>query len=207
MRKIWAMLCVVMGVSGCGDPQAATEHNFAIAIQAYLDSIYPKCYLYASFPVTVDWEVGGLRQRLRALAAAGVLSETRHTTSIATLDGQRKATDAPTFELTGLGRQYYRPDAIRTPGGKAVGGLCVGRAQVAGIKQFSEPSELYGQRVSQVNYTYVVRDFPTWTQHPAVQAQFRELQVDQASERRPLQALDVLVLTNKGWMHQALFRR
>jgi hypothetical protein len=92
-------------------------------------------------------------------------------------------------------------------GGKTLGGFCIGKATVNEIGQFSEPSEMFGQRISRVNYTYEVSNFPEWAKLPEVIEAIKGLRADIGSATAPIKKLDVLVMTNNGWVHEKLFKQ
>lgn len=43
---------IVLALTPCSGPKDANEKNFKAAIQTYLDSEYPMCYIKAQFPLT-----------------------------------------------------------------------------------------------------------------------------------------------------------
>lgn len=194
-------------ISGCSDPKIPNEKNFAVAVQAYLDTTYPKCYLITQFPTTVEWDVGGMKTKLRALAKAGLVLEKEGSYEIPTFGGRKRFAPAPAFTLTDEGKKFYKADAVKLINGKTMGGFCFGKARVKQVDQFTEPSDTFGMRISRVNYTYEVKDLPTWAQSPAIQAVIPELKADAESDKVPIKKLDVLVLTNNGWVHERLFKK
>jgi hypothetical protein len=203
------LIALTAFVAGCTDPKTANENNFGKAIQSYLDTVYPKCYFLQKFPATVDFDIGGTQATLKALVKAGLVSEKEESRrEIADLFGGGKKTYVKTsFDLTDAGRKVYKLDAVKTLRGDSVGGFCFGKASVKDVSQFSEPSDMLGQKISRVNYTYVVTDLPAWAKTPEMLAAIKALDVDAKSVIEPVKALDTLLLTNNGWVHERLFQK
>ena len=194
--------------TGCSDPKAASEKNFEAAIQSYLDTAYPKCYFTRQFPTTNEFDIGGSGAVLQALTQAGLLVEKEESRKeVAQWGGGKKVVVKSSFDLTDEGRKFYQPDAVKRPGGEAIGGFCFGRAAVKAITQFSEPADMFGHRISRVSYSYTVSELPGWAKKPEITSALKALQADAASAEEPVKALDALVLTNTGWVHEKLFKK
>lgn len=195
--------------TGCSDPKAANEKNFKVAIQNYLDTAYPKCYITTNFPTTIEYDIGGMEAKLRALAKIGLVSEKVGSREIIVGLGSdgKKTIPAPSFDLTDEGRKFYKPDAVDRLSSGKMGGFCLGKANVKSISQFSEPGDMFGQHISRVNYTYAVSGFPAWTKTPEILAAINDLKADIESETTPIKRLDAFVLTNNGWVHEKLFKK
>ena len=162
------LIAVAVLVAECSDPKAANEKNFQSAIQSYLDTVYPKYYFNQKFPTTVEFVIGGSRAILQALVKAGLVSEKEESRKEVNdiLGGAKKIVLKTSFDLTDEGRKFYKPHAVKIIGGDSIGGFCLGKATVKAVTQFSEPSDMFGQKISRVNYTYVVSDLPTWARSP-----------------------------------------
>lgn len=91
--------------------------------------------------------------------------------------------------------------AAHRGGGKPTGGFCFGKATVKEISQFTEPADTSGVRVSQVNYTYQVGDFPAWAKLPETLSAIPQLKADVESEKTPIKSAAMLQLTNNGWVN------
>ncbi|MDD5113834.1 MAG: hypothetical protein PHC94_07440 [Methylobacter sp.] len=203
--KFTSVVFVAIVVAGCSDPKAANEKNFKASIQQYLDTAYPKCYVRTEFPTTIEWDFVGIKSKLRALAKAGWVIEKEGGRETPILGGGKETVS--TFDLTEEGRKFYKADIEKTIGGKTIGGFCFGKARIKDVTQFSEPSDMFGQRITHVNYTYEVYDLPVWTKTPEITAAFDNIKGDVETEKTPAKALDVLVLTNNGWVHEKLFKK
>jgi hypothetical protein len=203
------LIAVAVLVAGCSDPKAANEKNFQSAIQSYLDTAYPKCYFNQKFPTTVEFDIGGSRAILHALVKAGLVSEKEESRKEVNdiFGGAKKIIVKTSFDLTDEGRKFYKPDTVKTIGGDSIGGFCLGKATVKAVTQFSEPSDMFGQKISRVNYTYRVSDLPTWAKSPEMLSAIKALNADAESDATPLKALDTLILTNNGWVHERLFKK
>jgi hypothetical protein len=205
--RIIAGVLFLAAISGCSDPKAASENNFRKAIQEYLDKSYPKCYVTTELPATIDWDISGVKNKLQALAKVGLVVESEGQVERPGFGSNKKIVTAPSFNLTEEGKKYFKQNVSETMGGKTLGGFCIGKATVKEIGQFSEPSEMFGQRISRVNYTYEVSDFPEWAKSPEVVGAIKDLKTDIESTTTPIKKLDVLVMTNHGWVHEKLFKQ
>lgn len=205
--RIIAAVFFLAAISGCSDPKAASEDNFRKAIQEYLDKIYPKCYVTTELPVIIDWDISGVKKKLQVLAKVGLVVESEGQVERPGFGNHKNVVAAPSFDLTEEGKKYFKQNVSETMGGKTRGGFCFGKATVKEIGQFSEPSDMFGQRISRVNYTYEVSDFPEWAKSPEVVEVIKDLKIDIESSTTPIKKLDVLVMTNNGWVHEKLFKQ
>ena len=187
-------------VSGCADPKVANEKNFKLAIQERLDTIYPKCYVEANFPLTTD-KIGYNKSTFTALTTAGLLSvkDEPREVKVHLFSNETRTVVEPVFSLTEEGKKFYKPDAEKDAYGKPTGGFCFGKATIKEISEFTEPADAGGMRASQVTYTYQVSDFPAWAKLPEISAAITKLKIDVESEKTPIKDMDILVLTNNGW--------
>ncbi|MBO2892820.1 MULTISPECIES: hypothetical protein [Pseudomonas] len=193
-RKI-VPLALLATLAGCSNSEETSEASFQKAAQAYLDTQYPHCFVISSFPTrTQDFDVHGTNKALHALAQVGVVSEKEISrTEVPARLWQAARTDIYyAYDLTDEGRKYY----------KANNGLCFGKAQVTAIEQFSEPSEVTGQKMSNVTYAYKITGLPAWARDDGVKASIAELGKAVASNDAPLKETRAMVLTSQGWRLQ-----
>lgn len=191
------LIALAVMVAGCSDPKAVNEKNFKAAIQKVLDTEYPRCYVKANFPATVeDFDMNNHKAVFPALVKAGLLSEKEESHEVPDgWMGRKKVVVVRVYDLTEIGKQFYSADTKH-------GGFCFGKATVKEITEFTEPSDMMGMRASQVKFTYIVSDFPDWAQSPEMLAANVSLQADVESEKTPINSRDVLALTNNGWVSQ-----
>ncbi|GLO31829.1 hypothetical protein KI429_08930 [Pseudomonas shirazica] len=193
-RKI-VPLALLATLAGCSNSEETSEASFQKAAQAYLDTQYPHCFVISSFPTrTQDFDVHGTNKALHALAQVGVVSEKEISrTEVPARLWQAARTDIYyAYDLTDEGRKYYKAD----------NGLCFGKAQVTAIEQFSEPSEVTGQKMSNVTYAYKITGLPAWAGDDGVKASIAELGKAVASNEAPLKETRAMVLTSQGWRLQ-----
>ena len=193
-RKI-VPLALLATLAGCSNSEETSEASFQKAAQAYLDTQYPHCFVISSFPTrTQDFDVHGTNKALHALAQVGVVSEKEISrTEVPARLWQAARTDIYyAYDPTDEGRKYYKAD----------NGLCFGKAQVTAIEQFSEPSEVTGQKMSNVTYAYKITGLPAWAGDDGVKASIAELGKAVASNDAPLKETRAMVLTSQGWRLQ-----
>jgi hypothetical protein len=207
-RKILSLAILATALVGCSDPKEASEENFERSAQAYLDTQYPKCLVVANFPVeSQQVDFSGTDKTMHALAKVGVIKETELSRKeVPQTFFQPAHTDIRySFDLTDEGRKFYKQDAKKLMNGTTAGGLCVGKAQVVSVDQFSEPGDMMGQKISRVTYSYKITDLPQWAQNEGVQSSIRDLAPIVASEKTPIKETRAMILTNNGWVHERLF--
>jgi hypothetical protein len=201
------VIAVAMLLVACSDPKAASEKNFKVAVQKYLEVAYPKCYLFANFPETFDWDLTNLRPKLDAMVKIGLVSVKVEPHEEQDMFGKKITRNMPTYRLTEEGKKYFNENAGKSIAGKPMGAFCFGKATVKNIAQFTEPSDMLGVRVSQVSYTYQVSDLPGWTKLPEIEKAIPEFKADAESQDTPVARNEMVILTNNGWVHQALYKK
>ena len=200
------LLALALLLSACSDPKAASTGNFKVAIQKMLDGAYPKCFVQATFPKTIDNNYDFSLKELNALTTAGLLSHKVETQEIEEKVGwvnsrvQKKTLVKSVYSLTEEGQKFYRPaDEVK----KTKGGFCFGKATVNEVTEFTEPADAGGVRSSRVTYTYQISDIPAWAKQPEVLAAIGgRLTGAVEAEKTPAKDMDMLVLTNNGWVSQ-----
>ncbi len=71
--------------------------------------------------------------------------------------------------------------------------------QVDKVLNFTEPQNRDGTTISEVKYSYKIKNYPSWISNSEVQAAISgAIQIVQ-SQNKPLEANITLVLTSKGW--------
>ena len=82
--------------------------------------------------------------------------------------------------------------------------FCYGEPAVKEIVRFTEPGDMMGMTVSQVEYTWQLKNMPEWARSKAMQATFPQLERDNADT---LKDKDAVVLMNEGWVHEKAMKR
>lgn len=207
MRSVFVPL-VILALAGCSDPKAASEKNFKTAVQNYLDALYPRCYVVSSFPAfKSDWDINHSNEKLAALAKAGLLTEKEVEVEEKDFMGRLKTVKKLSYNLNDEGKKYYKAAVAKNMRGDSLGGLCAGKATVKSIVQYSEPADMMGLKVSQVNYEYTVAGLPKWASSPELQKYVEGLKPDVDSQDTPVKKAEAVILTNNGWVHEKLFSR
>ena len=192
-----------LALAGCSDPQKASESNFKSAVQDFLNVVYPACYIIETFPTKPDgWDIRGQKPIFEEMVKLGLLVKKEVVTN--TKFKWQKPVKATVFDLTEEGKKYYQQPDEKS---KKQGGFCMGKAEVKEIVNFSEPSEMMGSKVSQVNFTYIVTDLPDWLKNPEILKLSDVLKRDVNSTEEPIKQDAKMVLTNKGWIEIHLFNR
>jgi len=191
-------------LAGCNGSKDANKSNFQAAIQAYLDTTTGACVPLPDkeMPFKIEQADGfGKDRRLRAdaLVEAGLL--TRKGAEVPQFPGSNRLVPGFEYALTEAGRKQL----VKGAGGNLANwdGFCAGKYKVVSIANFTDPANLFGSQVSQVNYRYKIEAPAKWAALPAIQAAFPKLARDMKDD-----AADkaVLVLTNDGWVHERLFK-
>lgn len=129
-----------------------------------------------------------------ALVKAGLLSSKDASIEVKDMwSGDPKPVAVKEYDLTDEGRK-----AFDNGGDKALFGhqFCYGTAEVAEVTQYSEPTSAMGATVSEVSYTYRVKDRPKWASDPAMLDTFGALK---STAGDTLHARTTVVLMNDGW--------
>ncbi|EKT4091942.1 TPA: hypothetical protein UMF74_003852 [Stenotrophomonas maltophilia] len=106
------------------------------------------------------------------------------------------------YQITDTGKKFLVANAADTVA--AQDAFCTGRFAMVGVDTFTEPSDMMGVKLSQVNFRYKVDGADNWAKSEAVKASYRNF-AEQVEGDIPGKA--TLVLTNDGWMHERLFKR
>lgn len=195
--KLVAVSSIALALAACGSAKDANKSNFSKAIQAYLDTQNGIC---ANLPAralrpwpSMSW-FSSLKgsSRADALADAGLLS--KHDTELKALFGG--TVPGTEYEVTELGRKYL--------GERHKFAFCTGSYTVVDVDNFTEPSDMMGMKVSQVNFHYKAKDTADWIKNDKVQAAYTNVAEEAKGDIRGHAGL---VLTNDGWLHERLFKR
>jgi len=226
MRSVVVLAAVAALVAGCSNPKAADKKNFETAINDWI-SKNPPCLSLPSgsvraadrpadagiFPLYVEAAVSDHSMRLEiqkkaaapfeALAAAGLMKgEPAEITQSGYFPGPQPKVAVVAYTLTPEGEKAFSEKGnsrlMATPS------FCYGEPAVKEIVRFTEPGEMMGMTVSQVDYTYQLKNMPEWAKSKAMQEIFPQLARDNAET---LEGKAAVVLMNEGWVHEKAMRR
>lgn len=226
MRSVVVLVAVAALVAGCSDPKAASKKNFETAINDWISQNPPCLSLPYSgvraadraadagvFPVYVEAAVSDHPVRLEnqkkaavpfeAMAAAGLLKgEPAEITQSGFFAGPQPKLAVVAYTLTPEGEKAF--SAKGNSRMMADPSFCYGEPAVKEIVRFTEPGDMMGMTVSQVEYTYQLKNMPEWAKSKPMQAAFPQLARDNAET---LEDKDAVVLMNEGWVHERAMKR
>jgi hypothetical protein len=190
MRKVRSfslVLCVAL--VGCHSESDATNENFAVGIQGYLDRLPGACVgsPAQTIPFSLSKQDSGLGGsplvRARGLEAAGLI------TSDATVkqDAGSANVDTLTFSLTDQGKKYFSQGTGIFPQ------FCGGKRKLHGIQNAQVVKSPTGTRAL-IAYGYDLVDQPSWMKNSTLRTQYPDL-----DPQRTLNDQTVLTLTSAGW--------
>lgn len=210
MRKTIYILSIVAIIIGCNNPKSANDENFSKSIQAHLDSEFPSCFYVGNFPVKKRAHSFSLShdfKKLEILEEAGLVDfEKKVVEKRSNWTGKKEEVDVTEYHLTDRGKQVYNPNAKEASKEENVGGFCIGKPQITGITNFSEPSEMMGYTVSNVKFKYQVGQIPDWAKSKILINGFSKIKQFVDSKSQNITDKAVLILTEEGWVHEKLFR-
>jgi hypothetical protein len=210
--------------TGCGaasDPRAASKDNFQRAIDGKVGKlclqsgdvfdalILPYRTLVGPRPTTamVPFDVHEVdaktKRQLEALEASRLAAKQAITLTLPhyfMYGAKRTNVNVPIIVYDrGPDFAKYAPDA--KPGPVAVGALCFASLQVDHIDNYTEPGQMMGATVSEVNYHAKVGQIADWATTPAMRAAFPEIQ-EQLQTVAATPRTETVVLMNDGWQAQ-----
>ena len=194
----------LLTLAGCGSKQDANKSNFQAAIQDYLNTKRGICVMMpakeAPFTLqkTGNTDFINAPEKAEALVKAGLLSA--KDTEVKSVFGNTLVPGVQ-YSLTEDGKKYLVKGGAGNNG--SWDAFCGGKYKVKEVENFTQPANMFGTKISQVNYLYEVDDAPSWTKQPAIQAAYPLVQRDVAGSPGDKA---VLVATNDGWMHERLFK-
>ena len=173
-----AMLVVVaIGLAGCSDANVPSEANFRKALEPVMKDVFCSTLQVdrlvpqggdqdAAFPLVVSAAVPAFgfeerkatRSMLDEAARRGLLTRTQGETVAG-----RGSSDAPpvrqptiTYAPTDRGAEFFRGVEGRTVDHEArtFPAVCGATGEVVAVVRWTDPADLFGQKVSRVTYTY-----------------------------------------------------
>lgn len=226
MRSVVVLAAVAALVAGCSDPKTASKKNFEMAINDWISQNPPCLSLPYSgvraadraadtgvFPLYVEAAVSEHPMRLEnqrkaaapfeTLAAAGLLKgEAAEITQSGYFGGPQPKVAVVAYTLTPEGEKAF--SAKGNSRMRADPSFCYGEPSVKEIVRFTEPGDMMGMTVSQVEYTYQLKNMSEWARSKPMQAAFAQLARDNAET---LEGKAAVVLMNEGWVHEKAMKR
>jgi hypothetical protein len=167
-----ASLVVVSLLAACNGYKAANQANFTGALNAYFSS-HDDCLYPSALRFPYETSTGEKTPALDALTSAGLLERT-----------EEKTIQVKRFSLTTYGRSRVTPR------------FCYGHRQVTSIDNFTAPTMVEGQQITQVHYHYKLMDLPGWADSDAMRSAFPALAKSSGDQA---QDTAKLYLTPNGW--------
>ena len=196
MKKTIFLTLLVVALIGCSNPKEASEKNFEVAIQRFLDAGFPVCVINQNFPVdNIGFSFHNNFEVFDEMTKLGLLSKTETTKK--SVNKYTKATKVATYDLTDEGKKFYQQPSAK----KSIGGFCFGKAKVEEIIDFTQPADMFGKTISEVNFTYIVSNIPDWAKKPEITSLNEQIKKLVEATEKPVKVDAKMVLTNKGWKH------
>lgn len=208
-KLCFACILTAFLMAGCSSAKDANESNFKAAAQDFLNTEYPNGYFLVNFPYKTDGiSFNNTPAILHELARLGLVKETEISRRDIPSSFGREARVEIVYEydITDEGKKFYQADYTENIRGDDLGGFAFGKATVAKIINFTEPTSFMGYTVSEVTYTYTVSDIPAWAKDAELLNLDKQLKQDVESGKTPVQSKAVFVLTDKGWIHEQLMK-
>jgi hypothetical protein len=221
---VFAITIVASLLTACGaasDPRAASKENFQRVIDGKVGKlclqsgdlfdalVLPYRTLVGPRPTTamVPFDVhetdAKMNRRLEALEAARLTVKQKVTLTLPHyfIYGAKRTNVNVPVVVFDRGPEFakYAPDA--KPGPVSVGALCYASLQVDHIDNYTEPGQMMGATVSEVNYHAKVGEIADWATAPEMRAAFPEIQ-EQLQAATTTSRTATVVLMNDGWQAQ-----
>lgn len=204
LTVIASIMASLVALAGCGSKQDANKSNFQSAIQDYLNTRKGVCVMLPAKEVPFTFQkAGGFHvmnepEKAAALVSAGLLSA--KDTQVKAFIGNQMVPGVE-YSLTDEGKKYLVKGGAGNVGNWDA--FCGGKYKVKEVENFTQPADMFGAKVSQVNYLYEVDDAPNWAKVPALQTAYPLVKHDLTGSPGDKA---VLVSTSEGWMHERLFK-
>ena len=212
LKSIIISVGLITILAGCGSPRDASKDNFKNVINEYLDK---NCILisprYNKFPVTVEllptdnkWAAKKnpeKTQKYDALVSIGML-EVKDGSAQANkgmFSTEKITVPTKIYSLSEKGREAFVKNTRRVFFGGTNQGFCVATYQVNEIISFSDPSQMMGYTVSNVNFSFSPKNIRKWAANENITKAFPRLG-ERLEENQEKSA--ALVLMNDGWIHE-----
>lgn len=200
MKAKLSLIALALVLSACGNNQEASDSNFKQAIQDYLNNQEGVCiYLPEdSFPFALA-NGNSQREETDSLVKAGLLSATTAQVEVRQLFGS-SIKEGVEYNITAEGKKYLIQGQ-----GLLASAFCTGKLTVSKVENFTQPTALNGATVSHVNFSYKLDNLAKWIKTPEILQAYPKL-AEKIKNTKEQQDTALLLLTNKGWVHEKLFR-
>ena len=203
MKKMTFLLAAVL-MTGCSNSKDASESNFKAALQEYYDQ-KPACLdLSITFPYEESKNSYFLMKNekvLNELVNLGFLTvEETEVESRYNMYGKKSPEEALKYDLTDQGRKQANLSDEHNQN------FCYGNYEVVDVKNFTEPTDMMGETVARVNFSFKLTNVDDWAKEsPVFKEQLIGVKRSFLALDKPIDSKAELILTNKGWMHERLF--
>ncbi len=197
-RAALALVCILFAcLPGCDSKKASTG-NFKAALQKHFDE-HPAC-IGMTFPEQVAIGRNGKpsgfaynAERDQALKDAGLLTVKESTiVHPANLFGPREE-HVLTYDIAPAHKDQWRSSS----GNGKADELCYAKIKIESVDNFSEPGDMLGHTISEVDFTYALTDFSSWTQSKEVQGAMPAIKSKAGEPEQKSKTM--LILTHNGW--------
>lgn len=207
MKKLQVLL-ISFFLVGCSNPQNATDANFKDAIQKYFNDTRA-CF---SIDVAFPYEHEKKRNKnviLEELVKLGLLSKEDSIKVSENMFNKKLLTkeSAVKYSLKAKGEKVATLIRKNTAFSSGKTKICYGVYKVEDIIDFSEPADMFGQKISKVNYTYKISNVASWAENDVLKMKYATLKKDLNSSQKSERGKVILILTNKGWLHKKQFKK
>lgn len=216
-KSALVFLVSAVALTGCSSSKDASKSNFEKVINGYFDR---HCVMLSTrnsnFPVTIEllpsdnkWASKNNPEKTKqydALAKVGLLDvkdgETKSTSY--TISLKNTLVPAKIYSLTEKGKQNFVKSEGKGLTGWSNQGFCVAKLKVDEITGFSDPAQMMGYTVSNVNFSFSPTGVKDWAKNQEVTKAFPSLTGDLEENQQDSIAL---VLMNDGWVHERDMKR
>lgn len=197
LTALAATAIAAVSLAACANPKAASDANFANAINQYLASGgngSSLCFQSVYFPhPDSPYDRDDTRAQLSEMAGAGLISKQSKMVKVAQWFGPPILQRQVTYDLTKGGKAHVASNESYVGSS-----FCFAKLRVGQIVKFTEPNDMAGVTVSQVTYVPAVASMEPWAEQLLEQKKLASMQrlVDRTVSTANNATLD---LTNKGW--------
>ncbi len=194
-----ALLALLVCAAGCDSKKASTG-NFKAALQKHFDK-YPACDRDMSFPEQFTLgrdgkpdDTMGHGRRDKVLKDAGLLTVKEGTVvQPGNLFMPRTQEHVLTYDIAPGHKDEWTTDETNPKHPH----LCYAKIKIVSVDNYSEPGDMLGHTISEVDFTYELTHLADWAKAKDVQEAMPEIKtkVDAGAQK----SKTMLILTHNGW--------